>query len=74
MAALVASVSNRLRLANNIYNIEVPSHISTVYLYTSISTSIYLYIYLGAVTQLQVQVPRAQLCLPQVGAASSPRY
>ena len=26
MAALVASVSNRLRLANNIYNIEALSH------------------------------------------------
>ena len=66
MAALVASVSNRLRLANNIYNIEALSHISTVYLHTSI----YLYIYLGAVTQLQVQVSRTQLCLPQVGAAA----
>ena len=39
-----------------------------------ISTSIYLYIYLGAVTQLQVQVSRTQLRLPKVGAADSPRY
>ena len=37
------------------------------------STVLYSAVHRGAASQLQVQVPGAQLCLPQVGAADSPR-